>query len=49
MLESPPPPTTQAEVMWSPFGKALEHSQRVEIKCLIEVEWNGPVDEDLIP
>ena len=30
----PPLPTTQAEVIWSPFRKALEHSQRVEINDL---------------
>ena len=35
--DMPPPPTTQAEVIGSPFWKAFEHSQRVEINGLLDV------------
>ena len=33
----PPPPETQAEVSESQYRRAFEHSQRVELKGLIEV------------
>lgn len=43
-LDSPPPPTAYAEMMRSPFRKAFEHSKRVEINCLYDVECFARID-----
>ena len=43
----PPPPTTQAELLRSPFRKAFELSQRVE--GLLDVGCFAPVDREKIP
>ena len=40
----PPPPTTQAELLRSPFRNAFELSQRVEIEGLLDVTCFAPVD-----
>ena len=45
----PPPPTTQAELLRSPFRKAFELSQRVEIEGLLDVGCFAPVDGEKIP
>ena len=45
----PPPPTTQAELLQSPFRKAFELSQRVEIEGLLDVGCFAPVDGEEIP
>ena len=44
----PPPPTTQAESLRSPFRKAFELSQRVEIEGLLDVGCFAPVDGEKI-
>ena len=44
----PPPPTTQAELLRSPFRKAFELSQRVEIESLLDVGCFAPVDGEEI-
>ena len=43
-----PPPTTQAELLRSPFRKALELSQRVEFESLLDVGCVAPVDSEKI-
>ena len=45
----PPPPTTQAKLLRSPFRKAFELSQRVEIEGLLDVGCFAPVDGEKIP
>ena len=45
----PPPPTTQEEVRWSPFPKALEHSQKVELNRLLDVGCFKVVDDKYVP
>ena len=45
----PPPPTTQAEVIRSPFRKVFKHSQRVEINGRLGVGCIAPVDEEKVP
>ena len=45
----PPPPTTQAELLRSPFRKAFELSQGVEIEDILDVGCFAPVDGDKIP
>ena len=45
----PPPPTTQEEVRRSPFRKAFEHSQKVELNGLLAVGFYKIVDEKIIP
>ena len=45
----PPPTTTQAELLRSPFLKAFELSQRVEIEVLLDVGCFAPVDGEKIP
>ena len=35
----PPPPTTEKEVRRSPFCKAFEHAQKVEVNGLLDVGW----------
>ena len=37
MQDIPPPPKTQKEVRRSPFRKAFEHSQKVELNGLLAV------------
>lgn len=32
----PAPPITQAELMWSPFQEAFQHSQRVDVNGLLD-------------
>ena len=44
----PPPPTTQAELLRSPFRKAFELSQRVEIEGLLDVGCFATVDGEKI-
>ena len=44
----PPPPTTQAELLRSPFRKAFAFSQRVEIEGLLDVGCFAPVDGEKI-
>ena len=44
-----PPPTTQAELVRSPFRKEFELSQRAEIKGLLGVGRFAPVDGEKIP
>ena len=44
----PPPPTTQAELLRSPFRKAFELSQHVEIEGLLDVGCFAPVDREKI-
>ena len=45
----PSPPTTQAELLRSPFRKAFELSQRVEIKGLLDVGYSRPVGGEKVP
>ena len=45
----PPPPMTQEEVRRSPFCKAFEHSQKVELNGLLAVECFKVVDEKDMP
>ena len=45
----PPPPTMQVEVIRSPFWKAFEHSQRVEISAILDVGCFAPVDGEKVP
>ena len=45
----PPPPTTQAELLRSPFRKPFELSQRVEIESLLDVGCFASVDGEKIP
>ena len=45
----PPPPTTQEEVRRSPFRKAFEHSQKVELNGLLAVGCFKVVDEKDMP
>ena len=45
----PRPPTTQAELLRSPFWKAFKLSQRVEINGLPDVGFFAPVDWEKIP
>ena len=45
----PPPPTTQEEVRRSPFRKACEHSQKVELNGLLAVGCFQVVDEKDVP
>ena len=45
----PPPPTTQAEFLRSPFRKAIELSKRVEINGLLDVGCFAPVDGEKTP
>ena len=45
----PPSPTTQAELVMSPFRKAFEHSQCVEMNGPIDVGYFSPVDKDNVP
>ena len=49
MQNLPPPPTTRAEVHRSPFGKAFEHSQKVELNGLLAVGCFKVVDEKDMP
>ena len=49
MQDLPPPPTTQEEVRRSPFRKAFEHSQKVEINGLLTVGCFKVVDEKDMP
>ena len=44
-----PPPTTQEEVRRSPFRKAFEHSQKVELNGLLAVGCFKVVDEKDLP
>ena len=44
----PPPPATQAEVLRSPFRKAFELSQCVEINSLLEVGCFAPIDGEKV-
>ena len=39
MQDLPPPPTTQEEVRRSPFRKAFEHSQKVELNGMLAVGY----------
>ena len=45
----PPPPTTQEKVRRSPFRKAFEHSQKVELNGLLAVGCFKVVDEKDMP
>ena len=45
----PPPPTTQAELFRSPFRKAFELSQRVEINGLLGIGYFALVDGEKVP
>ena len=45
----PPPPTKQEEVRRSPFRKAFEHSQKVELNGLLAVGCFKVVDEKDVP
>ena len=45
----PPPPTTQEEVRRSPFRKAFEHSQKVELNGMLAVGCFKVVNEKDIP
>ena len=49
MQDLPPPPTTQEEVRRSPFRKAFEHSQKVELNGLLAVGCFKVVDEKDMP
>ena len=49
MQDLPPPPTTQEEVRRSPFRKAFEHSQKVELNGLLAVGCFKVVDEKDVP
>ena len=49
MQDLPPPPTTQEEVRRSPFRKAFEHSQKVELNGLLVVGCFKVVDEKDMP
>ena len=45
MQDLPPPPKSQEEVCLSPFRKAFEHSQKVELNGLLDVGCFRVVDE----
>ena len=45
----PPPPTTQKEVCRSPFRKAFEHFQKVELNELLAIGCFKVVDEKDVP
>ena len=45
MQDFPPPPATQEEGRRSPFRKAFEHSQKVELNGLLDVGCFKVVDE----
>ena len=45
----PPPPTTQAEVERSPFRKAFEYSQKVELNGLLGVGCFKVIDMKAVP
>ena len=45
----PPPPTTQEEVRRSPFRKAFEHSQKLELNRMLDVGCFKVVDEKDVP
>ena len=49
MQDPPPPPTTQEEVRRSPFRNAYEHSQKVELKGLLDVGCFKVVDKKDVP
>ena len=49
MQDLPPPPTTQEEIRRSPFCKAFEHSQKVELNGLLAVGCFKVVDEKYMP
>ena len=49
MQDLPPPSTTQEEVRRSPFRKAFEHSQKVELNGLLAVGCFKVIDEKYIP
>ena len=44
----PPPPTAQAELLWSRLQKASELSQPVEVKVLLDVGCLAPVDGEKV-
>ena len=45
----PPPPTTQADLLRSPFRKAFELSQRVESKGLFDAGCFVSIDGEKVP
>ena len=49
MQDLPPPPMTQEEVRRSPFRKAFEHSQKVELNGLLAVGCFKVVDKKDMP
>ena len=49
MQDLPPPPTMQEEVRRSPFRKAFEHSQKVELNGLLAVRCLRVVDDKDTP
>ena len=49
LQDLPPPPTTQAEVLRSPFRKTFEYSQRVEVNGLLDVGCFAPIEKQKAP